>query len=127
MKSKRSSHILDEPTYDQCKDVALTLDFPGEITETDIERAVTTFLEGRDLLPDLLALKKHIRYVYGKRIVRIRDTVRNSGVRFSVQFNRYAEPEKNRCPAWVDLDLPYRPVRMFQRLSLAVNRPTTAR
>jgi hypothetical protein len=112
-----SRHVPDFPTYDQCKDVALTLDFPGEITESDIERVVMTFLESRDLLPDLLGLKKHIRYVFGKRIGRIQDTARRSVVGFTVYFNRYAEPAKNRDRAWVIIDLPYRPIRMFKRIS----------
>jgi hypothetical protein len=61
MKSKNYIPIPDSPTIEECKDVAFGLDFPGDITETDIERVVTTFLNGHELLPDFLALKKHIR------------------------------------------------------------------
>jgi hypothetical protein len=58
MKSKECNAIPDSPT-DECKEVLIELDFPGDISEADITRVVTSFLEGRDLLPDLLALKKH--------------------------------------------------------------------
>jgi hypothetical protein len=114
---KSSDHIPDFPTYDQCKDVALTLDFPGEITQSDIERVVMTFLERHDLLSDLRGLKKYIRYVFGKRIGRIQHTVRFSIIRFTVYFKRYAEPSKNRNLDCVEMDLPYRQVRMFKRTS----------
>ena len=75
MRSKKVPNTnADLPTIKECKEVVLELDFPGEITESTIERVVGTFLEGRDLLPDLRALKKYIRYVFGKRIGRIRHT-----------------------------------------------------
>jgi hypothetical protein len=117
MRSKKYIHIPDSPTFEECKDVILGLHFPGDIREKDIERNVTTFLESRDLLPDLLALKKHIRDVFCKRILRIRETVtRNSVIRFTVQFNPCAEPARNSCQKWVEIDLPYVPVRMFRRI-----------
>ena len=105
----------DLPTIEECREVVLELDFPGEITESTIERVVGTFLEGRDLLPDLRALKKYIRYVFGKRIGRIRHTVRHSFIWMEVDFSPHAEPTGNRWRDCAVIELPYQPVTMFKR------------
>jgi hypothetical protein len=47
---KRINYISDSLTLDQCKNIALTLDYPREITEHVIERVVFAYVENREFL-----------------------------------------------------------------------------
>jgi hypothetical protein len=111
---KRINPIPDSATHEECKDVALTLDFPGEITEHVIEQVVFAYAENREFL-DLRDLKKHLRYVFGKRIGRIREKT-NYRVRLDVDFNRQITDRivHRHC---AQIDLPFAPVTMLKRIN----------
>ena len=110
---KRINSIPDSPTRDECKDVALTLDFPGEITEQVIEQVVFAYVENREFL-DLRDLKKHLRYVFGKRIGQIREKTKYR-VRLNVDFTcQIADQLFHRYSARIER--PFAPVTMLRRV-----------
>lgn len=110
---RTTASTADSLSVDECKEMALKLDFPGEIKEALIKRVVEGFLNERDLLADFKPLKKHIRYVFGKRVTRMRNVVRRGTLWLEIWY--YPEPQR-RSAIVFEIELPYRTVEMFKRM-----------